>query len=116
MHLFYTPDITGEQYTLLNEEAYHCMIVLRKKENDVIDLVDGKGGLYRAKIVAVHKKACDIHVISKEGEYGKRRFYLHIAIAPTKNMDRFEWFAEKVFSAGNKRYHYPVTNDTIVSI
>jgi 16S rRNA (uracil1498-N3)-methyltransferase len=100
MHVFYTPDITSNQYTLNEEESRHCSKVLRLTIGDIIHLIDGKGGLYEAEITGMNKKNVQLTVINKQSEFGKRNHYLHIAIAPTKNIDRLEWFLEKATEVG----------------
>ncbi|WP_461789205.1 16S rRNA (uracil(1498)-N(3))-methyltransferase [Pedobacter sp.] len=100
MHLFYTPDIASDTYTLNEEESNHCNKVLRLKVGDIVHLIDGIGGLYEAKILEISKRAVKLQVISKQSEFGKRNHHLHIAIAPTKNMDRLEWFLEKATEIG----------------
>lgn len=100
MHLFYTPDITSNDYTLNEEESNHCSKVLRLKQGDKVHLIDGVGGLYTAEIAEVTKKAVHLTVLEKQSEFGKRNHHLHIAIAPTKNNDRLEWFLEKATEIG----------------
>ena len=100
MHLFYTPDISEETYTLNEIESKHCIKVLRLNTNDQIELIDGKGSFYEAKIIDPNPKKCKIEITKTIHEFGKRNHYLHIAIAPTKNMDRFEWFLEKATEIG----------------
>ncbi|MDA3779614.1 MAG: 16S rRNA (uracil(1498)-N(3))-methyltransferase [Bacteroidales bacterium] len=100
MHLFYTPDINEKIYSLSEEESKHCMRVLRLKKNDKINLIDGKGGLYTARIIDTNPKKCILEVLEYIQEYRKKDFYLHIAIAPTKNIGRFEWFLEKATEIG----------------
>lgn len=100
MHLFYTPDINSDTYTLSEEESNHCNKVLRLKQGDVVHLIDGVGGLYKAEIAEIAKKAVRLNIIDKQSEFGKRNHYLHIAIAPTKNNDRLEWFLEKATEIG----------------
>ena len=100
MHLFYTPDINSNTYTLNEEESNHCNKVLRLKQDDRVHLIDGVGGLYTAEIAEVGKRAVRLNVLEKQSEYGKRNHYLHIAIAPTKNIDRLEWFLEKATEIG----------------
>lgn len=100
MLLFYTPDLQGLTYRLNNEESKHCIKVLRLKEGDLVHLIDGKGSLFEAKITDANHKACVLQIISETREYGKRDFRIIIAIAPTKNMDRFEWFLEKATEIG----------------
>jgi 16S rRNA (uracil1498-N3)-methyltransferase len=100
MHLFYTPDLQGLNYTLDETESKHCIRVLRLSVNDNIQLIDGKGGFYIAKIIDPNPKKCKVEIIKSQQEFGKRNHYLHIAIAPTKNMDRLEWFVEKATEIG----------------
>ncbi|MCJ0741939.1 16S rRNA (uracil(1498)-N(3))-methyltransferase [Pedobacter montanisoli] len=100
MHLFYTPDLTTNTYTLNEEESKHCSKVLRLNVGDTVHLIDGVGGLYEAEITAVNKRNVDLKVVNSIKDYGKRDFHIHIAIAPTKNIDRFEWFLEKATEIG----------------
>ena len=100
MHLFYTPDINSSTYTLNEEESKHCVRVLRLNEGDKIQLIDGGGGLYEAEITDNNPKRCSVKIIEHKKEVGKRNWQLHIAIAPTKNMDRLEWFVEKATEIG----------------
>lgn len=100
MHLFYTPDLTSNTYTLNEEESKHCSKVLRLGVGDIVHLIDGIGGLYEAEITAVNKRNVDLKIINHIKDYGKRDFHVHIAIAPTKNIDRFEWFLEKATEIG----------------
>lgn len=100
MHLFYTPDITLPTYVLTEEESKHCVRVLRLSIGDNITLIDGKGGWYEAKITLDHPKKCEVRIISEQKEVGKSSYKLHLAIAPTKHMDRLEWFAEKATEIG----------------
>ena len=100
MHVFYTPDITGIDYILNEEESRHCMKVLRLVIGDVVHLIDGKGGLYEAEIVSESKRNVTLRVLQTTVEYQKRNHSLHIAVAPTKNIDRLEWFLEKATEIG----------------
>lgn len=100
MHIFYTPDIHSDKYLLNEEESKHCTRVLRLKEKDQVNLVDGKGGFYLAEIIDDHPKRTALSVIKQTLTYQKRNHYLHIAVAPTKNIDRFEWFLEKATEIG----------------
>lgn len=100
MNLFYTPDITTPLYTLSEEESRHCLTVLRMKSGDKITLTDGKGNLYNATITGEHPKKCTIEITETLLEYGKKPYTLHVAIAPTKNIERFEWFLEKATEIG----------------
>lgn len=104
MHLFYTPDINNEEYTLDSIESKHCIKVLRLTIGDKIQLIDGKGGFYTAEIIDASSKRCTVKCIETIKEYGKRNFSLHIAIAPTKNIDRIEWFMEKCTEMGIDKF------------
>lgn len=100
MKLFYTPDITNTTtYTLSESESKHAIRVLRLKENGDVTLIDGKGSFYDATITDVNPKKCTVKInnISKEKKFKPN---LHIAIAPTKNNDRTEWFIEKATEIG----------------
>jgi 16S rRNA (uracil1498-N3)-methyltransferase len=102
MQLFYTPDINPSlpQYFLSEEESKHAVRVLRLVVGDEVTLIDGKGGLYRAEIKDAHPKRTITQINSVTTEFNKRNHYLHIAIAPTKNLDRVEWFLEKATEIG----------------
>lgn len=100
MHVFYTPDITANEYLLNEEESRHCMKVLRLVTGDVVHLIDGVGGLYEAEIINESKRNVTLKVLKTTREYQKRNHRLHIAVAPTKNIDRLEWFLEKATEIG----------------
>ncbi len=101
MNLFYAREVTASVPLLLpEEESAHCIRVLRMKIGDVISLTDGKGMFYEGKIISDHPKKCAIQVVRSIPDPNKRNFSLSIAIAPTKNMDRLEWFLEKATEIG----------------
>ncbi|RZL61946.1 MAG: 16S rRNA (uracil(1498)-N(3))-methyltransferase [Pedobacter sp.] len=100
MNIFYTPDITGSSYTLNEEESKHCVRVLRLPIGTIVYLVDGVGGFFTAEITSDNPKKVILKVIKVEAEFGKRNHHLHIAVAPTKNIDRLEWFLEKATELG----------------
>lgn len=99
LRFFYTPDIETLQ-ELPAEEAAHCVRVLRLKEGDEINLVDGKGSFYRAEITIACAKKCLFRVLEKKTPQRQWTGQLHLAVAPTKNMDRMEWLAEKATEIG----------------
>lgn len=99
MYLFYCPDIEKQQ-TLSEEESAHCVRVLRYTTGDEILLTDGKGTTYTARITNPHPKHCDFEIISSEKQEPHHAFHLHIAIAPTKNIERMEWAIEKCVEIG----------------
>lgn len=101
MHVFYTPDFQDSSfYTLSEEESRHCSKVLRLAVGDQVFLVDGHGGLYEAVIHSESKKNVTLQITKTTKEYQKRNHHLHVAVAPTKNIDRFEWFLEKATEIG----------------
>jgi len=100
MNIFYTPDIIGTSYTLNEDESKHCIRVLRYTQGDKMILVDGKGNRFDALISDPNPKRCKVDVIAKTSGFEKRNYYLHVAIAPTKNIDRYEWFVEKATEIG----------------
>ncbi len=101
MHVFYTPDLTDAPlYTLSEEESRHCSKVLRLVHGNTVFLVDGRGGLFEAEISSSHKKYVTLAIRKVTREYQKRNNHIHIAIAPTKNIDRLEWFLEKATEIG----------------
>lgn len=102
MHIFYTPDLTisEQSYQLNEEESKHCSRVLRLKKGDRINLVNGSGGFFLAEITDDNHKKTALSIITKENEFKKSDHYLHIAVAPTKNIDRIEWFLEKATEIG----------------
>ena len=99
MQIFYTPDIAFRA-ELPEEEAGHCIRVLRLTEGDEILLTDGKGMFYKAAISRAHPKHCEVDILESWQQPALWNFKLHIAVAPTKNMDRMEWFAEKATEIG----------------
>jgi 16S rRNA (uracil1498-N3)-methyltransferase len=103
MHIFYTPDISGKTYTLDETESKHCVRVLRLAKGDEITLVNGHGGLFTAEIEDPNPKRCMVKVIQEQLDFGKRNFNVHVAIAPTKNIERTEWFLEKATEIGISR-------------
>ena len=99
MHVFYTPDIDTCP-ELPEEEAGHCLRVLRLGVGDEVVLTDGKGFFYKAVISAATGKRCQVKVVEKIEQEKFWKGHLHLAMAPTKNMDRIEWFAEKATEIG----------------
>lgn len=99
MHVFYTPDI-DICLELPEEEAGHCLRVLRLGVGDEVMLTDGKGCFYKAVISAATGKRCQVKVVEKIEQEKFWKGHLHLAMAPTKNMDRIEWFAEKATEIG----------------
>jgi 16S rRNA (uracil1498-N3)-methyltransferase len=103
MQLFYAPDVTLPLYTLNDEESKHCVRVLRLRQGDTLHLTDGRGSLHRCEIVEAHQHHCTVKIVETQTEYGKLPYSLTMAVAPTKNIDRYEWFLEKATEVGIDR-------------
>ena len=99
MHVFYTPNI-DKAHELPEEESQHCTRVLRLTSGDEIMLTDGKGSFYKATITATNNKRCLFEINETIYQEPLWKGHLHIAMAPTKNMDRNEWFTEKATEIG----------------
>lgn len=99
MYLFYTPHI-AVSHCLSEEESAHCVRVLRYTLGDEILLTDGQGTTYTARITNPHPKHCEFEILSSEKQEPNHAFRLHIAIAPTKNVERLEWMVEKCTEIG----------------
>lgn len=99
MSAFYEKTIAEGSTKLSEEESKHCAQVLRKKEGNRITIFDGIGGIYEAVLVSVNKKSCEFEVLEKSQREPKN-FRIHLAIAPTKNIDRIEWMVEKLGELG----------------
>ena len=99
MFLFYTPDI-ATTLELPQEEAAHALRVLRLTEGAEVMLTDGKGSFYRAEIDMKSGKRCYVRIVETTTPEPLWQGHLHLALAPTKNMDRIEWFAEKATEIG----------------
>lgn len=102
MQLFYNPTITENdtQFTFDKIESRHIVKVLRKKEGDTLFITNGKGKLFTAEVLFANDKKCTVQIINAEEKKKPWNYYLHIAIAPTKNNDRLEWFLEKATEIG----------------
>lgn len=99
MHVFYTPDILTS-CEMPEEEAGHCLRVLRLTVGDEVMLTDGKGSFYKAVISGATGKRCQVKVVEELPQEKGWNAWIHVAMAPTKNMDRTEWFAEKATEIG----------------
>jgi 16S rRNA (uracil1498-N3)-methyltransferase len=101
MQLFYQSNLTINTTLLLNEdESRHCAQVLRLKTGDIIHITNGLGSLFTAELIEVNHKKCLITITSETKHPKEADYSLHLAIAPTKNMDRMEWFLEKAVELG----------------
>lgn len=86
--------------TLTAEESWHCCKVLRKKIGDSLVVIDGIGAMFEGELELVTEKKCVVKISKTLEVQAKRSYYLHIAIAPTKQMDRIEWAIEKMVEIG----------------
>lgn len=100
MELFYSRDIEGGICRLDQDESGHCIKVLRHRSGDEISVIDGCGTLYRCRITSDSPKGVEAIIIDSEEGWGGHPYHLHMAVCPTKNNDRFEWFAEKTCEIG----------------
>lgn len=100
MHIFYTTNINSNICLLPETESRHCIKVLRLQAGDIINIIDGKGGFFKAEITLAHPKHTEAKIIEKIKNFAKRKSELHIAIAPTKNITRYETFIEKSVEIG----------------
>ncbi len=100
MNLFYYPEISEPETILSVEESKHMIRVLRKSIGDIVYFTDGCGANFKCEIVDPDPKKCCIRIIEKTEGRDRRNIKLHIGIAPTKNITRFEWFLEKATEIG----------------
>ena len=100
MELFYSKTISQGGRVLDIDESGHCIRVLRHRAGDTIHVVDGHGMLYRCTIVDDNPRAVSFSVEEWVENYGSHDYRLHMAVCPPKNIDRFEWFAEKATEIG----------------
>lgn len=103
MELFYSTDISGNHCTLNQEESTHCIRVLRHKAGDMINVIDGAGSLLKCRIVEAGKNSTELEIVETQEGFGVHNYHLTMAVCPTKNMDRYEWFLEKAAEIGVDR-------------
>lgn len=101
MQLFYNPAISEDtkEFTFDREESKHIIKVLRKKDGDILFVTNGLGFLFECSIVLAIETKCTV-AIMRFNKSERPNFYLHLAVAPTKMNDRFEWFLEKATEIG----------------
>lgn len=100
MELFFSRDIEGNVCRLDQDESGHCIKVLRHRSGDEISVIDGCGTLYKCRITTDSPKGVEAIVLESEDGWGAHPYRLHLAVCPTKNNDRYEWFAEKACEIG----------------
>nr|WP_299381420.1 16S rRNA (uracil(1498)-N(3))-methyltransferase [Allomuricauda sp.] len=101
MQLFYNPSLDNsfKQFFFNAQESKHIAKVLRKKEGDILHITNGKGYWFEAEILIADPKKCKAQIVSEKKSVPKR-YHVHLAVAPTKMNDRFEWFLEKATEIG----------------
>ena len=99
MELFYSTQVEGGLCTLTEEESRHCAKVLRHTAGDIINVIDGSGTLYECRIVECGRQVVCSVESAVEG-FGAHGYHLTMAVCPTKNIDRYEWFLEKATEIG----------------
>ena len=103
MNLFFSQIIEGDLAVLEAEESAHLIQVLRRKPGDHIRLTDGRGTWYEGVLESAGKKNALVRITSQEHLASRRPYRVHLAVAPPKNMERFEWFLEKATEIGVDR-------------
>ena len=96
---FYAPDLKADS-TLPEVESGHCCRVLRMRNGDIIEVVDGQGNLFKCKIIDANPKKTSVEILSCDELTSHWSPNITIAVAPTKNMDRMEWLVEKAVEIG----------------
>ncbi|MEL4307569.1 16S rRNA (uracil(1498)-N(3))-methyltransferase [Joostella sp. CR20] len=101
MQLFYAPKLenNAQQFTFDKEESKHISKVLRKKEGDILHITNGKGWLFESEIINADQKNCMVNIVNAT-QKPRKSYSLHMAVAPTKMNDRYEWFLEKATEIG----------------
>lgn len=101
MQLFFISELSqdNDQIQFSKEESKHIVKVLRKSIGDILYITNGKGVLFTSELISADQKNCIAHIISSEVK-PKRTYNLHLAVAPTKMNDRYEWFLEKATEIG----------------
>ncbi len=100
MELFYSHDIAGITARLDAEESGHCVRVLRHRVGDEISVIDGLGSLFKCRLAVADPKGAEAEILERVPGFGAVPYRLTMAVCPTKNIDRFEWFAEKATEFG----------------
>ena len=100
MELFYSADIDGDLVRLDQDESGHCVRVLRHRTGDEVSVIDGRGNLYTCRLLDADPRSATARIESRTPGFGTHPYNLCIAVCPTKNTDRIEWFAEKATEIG----------------
>lgn len=100
MEVFFSDDICDGRVRLDAEESGHCVRVLRHRPGDEISVIDGRGTLYRCALEIADAKGAEARVLEAQPGFGAHPYHLTMAVCPTKNIDRYEWFVEKSTEIG----------------
>ena len=100
MEIFYSKDFDGYSFVLSEEESQHCVRVLRRRKGDAVNVIDGSGTLFKCIITSDAPKRVEAQVQERVEGWGSHPYKLTLAVCPTKNNDRYEWFAEKATEFG----------------
>ncbi|OUT94097.1 MAG: hypothetical protein CBB92_13925 [Flammeovirgaceae bacterium TMED32] len=111
MHLFYQPDLHLGIHSLNEEESRHCLQVLRHQTGDQVHITNGKGLIAKVKIISTYRKECHFEIVSND-KITQKSFHQHLAIAPTKQTERMEWFVEKACELGVDEISFIRTKNT----
>ena len=100
MELFFADDIAGGRVRLDAEESAHLVRVLRHRAGDEVSVIDGRGTLYRCVLEIADARGAEARVVEEQPGFGAHPYHLTMAVCPTKNIDRYEWFVEKATEVG----------------
>lgn len=100
MEIFYSKDIEGDICRLDADESAHCIKVLRHRKGDIISVIDGTGNMMKCRLSEDSPKGAVAEIMETVPDWGGHPYRLHLAVCPTKNNDRYEWFAEKACEIG----------------
>ena len=100
MELFFADDIAGGRVRLDAEESAHLVRVLRHRAGDEVSVIDGRGTLYRCVLEIADARGAEARVVEAQPGFGAHPYHLTMAVCPTKNTDRYEWFVEKATEVG----------------
>lgn len=105
--LFFHPDLGKNEFVLEADESAHLVRVLRKKQGDRVEVTDGNGIIATVEVKDANAARCLVEIVEKK-HHAPDPFYIHIAVAPTKNIDRIAWFVEKAVEIGIHEISFPI--------